>query len=937
MSHLRHPRGRRLALASAIALAVATAPALAAPVSGRITDASGTAGFQGAIVSVVELNRSAVSDREGRFRFPDLPAGSYTLRVQFVGAPTVSQRVEVGNDPLDLGAVVVGADVPVLENVLVVGQLAGQAAALNIQRSADSLRTVVSADAIGQFPDQNVAESLQRLPGLSLARDQGEGRFVVIRGLNPALNTTTINGVRVPGPEDDSRQVNLDVISSDLLETLEVTKVTTPDMDGDAIGGNIEIKSLSAFDRGGRSITGRVEASYNELRSTTNPKAAISFTDIFDFGDDNRFGVAASLSWFNREFGSDGIESATDFLEDPDGEDVIGIAEAEQRNYSITRERLSANLNFDWRLGDSTRLHWRNLFSRFTDEEVQLTNVFVFDDGDVESLDDSGGVFSDATVEKLTEGRTQTQDIFATSFGGEFQAGQWNLGYNLAYAYASTEETDSFGGAWVLEGVDLGYDYADGRRRPRLFSPDPALFNDASAYELDEIALEPYTSKEDEVSFTFDAERGMDWSSHGGSLKFGAKARLRGKDADFDSTVFEGFGDDFFLSDFGLANVRYPFGDFGPIASRRALEQFIASNGGNFEINEADTAIERLAADYDLDEDIYAAYAMGTFDFESLRLITGVRVEQTRYDSRGTQLLIDEELGSGDPEFLPVEFSKRYTDWLPSLILRWEASENVVVRASANRTIARPNFADSAPFQIIEIEEDDGEFERVAELGNPDLDPLRSTNVDASIEYYPGDLTVLSAGVFYKRISDFVVLADVAGTGAFEDFDEALQPLNGDRATVKGLELAWTQKLEFLPAPFDGLMISANYTYVDSESELPFRPGETVPLPLQSDQIANLSIGYEKRGLSLRLSGTYRSEFFEEVNDLEDATFDRYADSNLQVDFSAKYRLSDSFQVYLNAVNLTDEPFYAYFGNRRYNSQFEQYGRTYELGLQYNF
>ncbi len=607
MSPIRHLRARRLALASAIAVAMASAPALAAPVSGRITDATGSAGFQGAIVSVVELNRSTVSDRDGRFRFADLPAGSYTLRVQYVGTDAVSRRIDVGSADLDVGPVQMGADVPVLENVLVVGQLAGQATALNIQRSADSLRTVVSADAIGQFPDQNVAESLQRLPGLSLARDQGEGRFVVIRGLNPALNTTTINGVRVPGPEDDSRQVNLDVISSDLLETLEVTKVATPDMDGDAIGGNIEIKSLSAFDRGGRSITGRVEASYNELRETTNPKAAISYTDIFEFGGDNRMGVAASLSWFNREFGSDGIESETGFLEDPDGADVIGIVEAEQRNYSITRERMSANLNFDWRLGDTTRFHWRNLFSRFSDDEVQLTNAFIFDDGDVESLDDGGAVFSDATVEKLSEAREQVQDIFATNIGGEFMAGEWRLGYDLAYAYASAEETDSFGGAWVLEGVDLAYDYADGRRRPRFFSPDPGLFNDASAYELDEVVLEPYKTKEDELSFAFNAERGVDWFGQGGSLKFGGKVRLRGKDADFDSTVFEGFGDDYTLADFGLANVRYPFASFGPIASRQALAAFIAANRGSFEVNEEDTAIERLAADYDLDEDIYAA------------------------------------------------------------------------------------------------------------------------------------------------------------------------------------------------------------------------------------------------------------------------------------------------------------------------------------------
>jgi TonB-dependent receptor len=271
------------------------------------------------------------------------------------------------------------------------------------------------------------------------------------------------------------------------------------------------------------------------------------------------------------------------------------------------------------------------------------------------------------------------------------------------------------------------------------------------------------------------------------------------------------------------------------------------------------------------------------------------------------------------------------------LHLRWEPYDALVVRASANRTIARPNFAYSAPFQVIEIEEDDGEFERNAELGNPDLDPLRSTNLDVSVEYYPGGVSVLSAALFYKRIKDFIVIADVAGEpGPFIDFDEAIQPLNGDRATVQGLELGWTRQLDFLPEALAGFLVSANFTFIDSESTLPFRDGEA-PLPLQSDQIGNLTLGYENHGISVRLAGTWRGSYLDEIGELDDPAFDRYVDDHFQLDLTAKYRITDNLQVYGNAINLTDRPFYAYFGQRRFNSQYETYGRTYELGLRYNY
>ena len=943
MTSLRQSR-RRHALACAVAAALplfaALSPAHAATVSGRITDSTGETGFQGATVRVLESNRQAVTGDDGSFRISGLPAGSYTLQVEYVGASPVQQAVEVGEPLAAVGNIAIGASAgagaaTTLDTMLVIGQAAGQAAALSQQHASDNLVSIVSADAIGQFPDQNVAESLQRLPGVSLERDQGEGRFVVVRGLDAALNTTSINGMRVPGPEDDSRAVNLDVISSDLLETLEVVKTITPDMDGDAVGGHIEIKSLTAFDRPGRSVSGRVEASHNARSDNTNPKLSGTFTDRFGANDD--FGVAASVSWYERELASDGIETATaDWLEAPDGTGYKGIAEGEQRDYMITRERLSANLNFDWRPDMDNEFYWRNLFSRFEDDEVQSTNVFVFDDGDTVALDETGGRFEDATVEKFTEARIQTQDIFATTLGGKAFRGPWTIDYSAAYSYAETEETDSYGAGWVQEGLGLGYDIGGGGKRPHFFGLDNAAFTDAGAYELDEVVLEPYSTKETETALKLDLQREFELGDTYGYIKFGAKSRLREKNADFDSTVFGGYGADYTLADFARGDVDYPYAPLQPIAGAGDLARFIAANRGQFEIDEEETAIERQGGDFRVDEDIHAAYAMTKLDFGQLSLIGGVRMERTEYDATGTRIELDESSG-GDLVFMPVGMSKSYTNWLPGLHARWEPRDGLVFRASANKTVSRPNFEDSAPYQVIEIEEDgDGGLERYAELGNPDLDPMRATNLDLSVEYYPGGVSMLSASLFYKKIRDFVVVADVAGTGAFVDFDEAIQPLNGDDATVRGLELGWTQQLSFLPGPLDGLLFSINHAWIDSDSTLPFREGE-FSLPRQSDRVGNVSLGYENDTVSLRLAGNYRSSFLDSLEELDDPAFDRYVDDHFQLDLTAKYRLNPSTQLYFNAINLNDRPLYAYLGERRFNSQFESYGRTFELGVQVNF
>ena len=919
-----------------LCLAGMTGAVQAASLAGRVTDFGGTHPFAGAELRLMEIDRVTVSERDGRYRFADLPPGRYTLTAEYTGA-----------EPLRVEVLIVDADAAVSEdlrlggqsvrlaNVLVVGQAAGQAAAISQQRAADNIKNVVSADAIGQFPDQNAAEALARVPGLSVARDQGEGRFVIIRGIDPALTGTTINGLRVPGPEKDSRQVNLDVVASDLLQSLEISKSQTPDMDGDAVGGTVEIKSATALDRG-NSLTARVEGSYNQQVEKTSPKFSITGTRLLDVaGGQRNFGVAGSLSYFKRDFGSDNVEtSGWPELEGPDG-DFPGLEEAEQRDYTITRERLSAALNFDYRPNANLDLYWRSLYSDFSDDEVQLTNTFKFEEGDIESLDARRGEFSGAEVEKLTAFRKETQTIVATVLGAEQRLDRYTLSGRVGYSQSGEDTPDALEAVFVGEDLDLAYDARDAKR-PRLSSSSAAYF-DGSTYELDELVLESSDTEEQETTLALDLKRELYFGEAPGHFKFGLKARLREKDNNVDASVFEGFPEDVSLADLGNQAVDYPFGPWGPVASRGAVSDYFRANRAALELDEEGSLADSQLEDYRLSEDILAAYGLVSARFGATNLLGGLRLEQADYSARGTQLLLDEESGSGDLEVSRLDGGRKDSHLLPSFNLRHEITPRTLMRLAYSRSLARPGFEAAAPRQNIEIAEDDGEFERVAEVGNPDLKPLVSDNADIAFEYYPGGIGLISVGVFYKRIEDFFVLSDIAGQpGPYQDFDEAITTLNGDTATLYGIEFSYSRKLRFLPSPFDGVLVGANLTFSDSEAKLPGRALE-VSLPRQSDRIGNLMLGYDKYGLNLRLSATYRSAYFDEMGELDDPSTDRYVDSHLQIDFTGGYRFGEHYEIYFNAINLNDEPFYAYFQSDRYNSQYEEYGLTFELGAKLSF
>ncbi len=890
-------------------------------IEGQIKATDKGIALEGAKVRIKELNREAVSQRDGRFVFADIKPGQYTLETSYIGADNIARAIVVEDLKTTRANFQLQGVSGLVENVIVIGQAAGINKSLNKQRSADNIITAVSADAIGQFPDTNVSESLQRLPGLSIERDQGEGRYVRVRGMSPDYNAVTINGVGVPGPDADRRAVALDVIPSDLLENLTVTKSLTPDMDANSLGGSIDVQSLSAFDRDGFFYQLTAEGSFDENTEEYSPKVAATASNQFSIGNgEKNVGIAFGVSSFKRKFGSDNVETggAWDF---EDGE--AGLEELEQRDYRITRERSGVTLNLDYKPTDNTDLYWRNLYSEYTDSEIRLANVIEFfeedDEGERDGTSVAVGEFNSAEVQRELKDRTETQKILSTSLGGQTRLDNWTVDYRVAYSKSSEDEPQNIAGAVFKidddviadEAFDVSYSNSK-----KISLSAPAEFYQSASYKLDEVELSSANTNDESTAVNLDFTRELELGNNAAQLKFGAKHQARNKDNDVTVWASEEFLGDTSLSAFSGSPVDYKLGQFGNQINAGAVKAAIDTLEDNPE--------ESVIGDYDITEDTSAAYVMGRIDIDNWRLLTGVRYENTDFTADGFSYNSEDEVATAQ------RFSNSDDYFLPALHIRYSVDDKTQVRAAWTNSVVRPGFAQLSPGTLIEGDE--------KEFGNPDLKSLESSNLDLGIEHYPGVASVISAFVFYKDIKNFVYDVDLGKTPGYEAFDKAQTFANGKTAELFGIELAASKQFTQLPAPWDGLLIGGNATFVDSTAEIGgYDEGEfiarDIPMPSQSDTSANLMVGYESDLISMRLSANYKSNYLLEVLDTLDANKDAYVDDQIQLDFSLRYYMTESIKLHFEALNLTDEVYYSYVNTRNYNAQYERYGATYKLGI----
>tara|TARA_A100001391_G_scaffold194963_1_gene171807 strand:- start:88 stop:2862 length:2775 start_codon:yes stop_codon:yes gene_type:complete len=920
---------RLLAGASFAALAAFATPALAGDVAGTVSDETNTVALQSATVSIPALGRQAVTDRDGSFSIADLPAGTYEVVVRYVGAPTVTRSITVPESGIVAANFTLGGD----NQIVVVGQAANQASALSRKYASDGVSDVLTRDAIGQFPDQNVAESLRRLPGINVIDDQGEGRFVSVRGLDAELNATSLNGVRVPAPESDVRSVALDVISSDIIESIEVKKSLTPDMDADTIGASIEINTTSAFNRRKDLLSVKVEGSYNDYAGVVSPKGSIDFaTRLTD-----NFGVSGGISYYHREFETDNIEA--DKWKEADG--IVFAKETEYRDYDVTRERISGTLNLDYRVSPFATLFARGSFSQFDDHEYRRRTTLKFDEDPRSGTADSA-FFSDEDgeiqVQRDLKDRFERQRIATTQLGFDHDDGEWKAYFSASWARASEKEDFSvdpirFRNKFEGDGLDITMDYSNPRVPLFTASGNVADFLDPASYGFNKLELTTLSDSVDE-EYALKGDLGRTFATDGGefTVQGGVKSRWRDKSYNMNGTYYGDFDGNLTLADM-LGSQTYRLTDMGPVIAKGAGATFFRANESSFEIDQFETDLLSLPDDYSAEEDVLAGYLMGRYSSDSLRVVGGVRAERTNVSLSG-QLVAND--GDQVTDVVPLSFQRDYTDWLPSFAVRYEPREDVVLRLAGYRSLVRPKLKKMAPTFTVN---DDGE----AEFGNSDLLPYRAWNADAAIEFYLPGNGAFTFGLFYKSIDNFIVDQTTKEAGIFRgiDYTQLTRAINGDTATVFGAEIGFSRSLDFLPAPLDGFLVQANYTFTDAKGTV-FTDGDAsaprdITLPKASRNTGNLVLGYENGPLELRAAGTYRSKYLDELGGQPDE--DRYADNHFQLDLSAKVEVMENVRLFAEWINVNNAKYFAYqnYEGRERLLQFEEYGSTVKFGAKVNF
>ncbi|MEL4178746.1 TonB-dependent receptor [Roseateles sp. PN1] len=802
-----------------------------------------------------------------------------------------------------------------LDTVVVTGQAASLRSALDKQQAAQGVISVVHADGIGQLPDTNAAEALARIPGVSVERDQGEGRFIRIRGLGPDLNAISINGTLVPSAEADRRAVGLDVVPAGLIRSLVVTKTALPEQDANSLGGSVEVNTLSAFDQPGRFLTLSAGANHSSLTGKARPTAALIYSERF-FA--NTLGVAVALSSDERSFGSNNVESGGAW-------DLSGaqpaLSKLERRSYTITRERRGGALNLDLRPDATQSYYLRSFSSRFTDTETRQAQTLEF------SPALTVGATGTAKAARSLKAREEISQIDSLSLGGERRFGDWKLQAAVGAGRASENKPDTLSGATYKNASTLsGISFADSQQ-PIISGP--AALSSASGFALDKIKLEKSLATDRERNLKLDLSHEQEVNGVELELKGGIKLARRQKDNERDVWSYGSkalakapysFSKDKLALNAVVAegSPRYPWGDLGPTMSETAVRDLVAALKPADFLDPSDSAVN----DYRIKEDSDAAYLQARIEWKSTQVITGLRHESLAMDASGT--------GNKKGTLSPQQTSTSSHHWLPALLLRHDLQKDTQLRGAYTQSVVRPTFGQLTPGFVID--------DKTAEFGNPELKPLRSQNLDFGIERRLDRDGAVSAYAFHKNIKDFVYRSNLAGQGAWVGFDSALTYANGDTAKVSGLELAYGQALRSLPAPFNGLIVGANATLVSSEATIGgYKAGvwqqRKLALPSQSDRSVNLSLGWEGYGFSSRVAANYKSAYLLEVGDVLNAAKDMWVDAQTQVDLSLRYDITPKLQISFEALNLRDTPYYVYAGQRALNTQYEQYGRSYKLGL----
>jgi TonB-dependent receptor len=875
-----------------------------------------------------------------------------------------------------------------------------EAAALAVQKNSDSLVTVAASDSVGRLPDQNVAQAASRLPGIAVERDQGQARYISLRGAPNYWTTLSFDGINVVSPE--GRDARFDSIPSAIASQVIVSKAVTPDMPGETVSGNVNVVTRSAFDYSGRHVAGKLGAGYATLGDKKEYDTSLVLSDRFDTGM-GEIGVLLSGSYYERNMVTDNFENDWERVTQdtrPGGATRFWAHETENKLYRLTRKNWSTSGRVDWRPDANTTISARSIYTIFTDDEARDNYRFDLDDRQADLVASTAACSTAVNPAPTTSGyadvcigntpqqgkiygidirqrstlRAFRQSIFTNTLEGKHDFGGWSFNWLGNYTESKDDRSVAGEATWDSPSTrtsrpTVGYNFTDPNLARLSLSTttqltSPTRFSAGLPVTAIDTFNKPLSSLtvldavDTTKAYTAKAVATHDMNVFGADATFKAGFQFdqRTKVADENQILlntpaqFTTIGIPTDYNQFSLDRKflgEIPMGYTFRYFDTDKMRTYATAARNNFAFT------PNTANNYDVREQVYAGFLMGTLRYDWGSLVGGARVEHLK--NRGIALAtIGAKSGL-------VTAESDETMVFPSAHLNYDLDDTKKVRLSFNTGAARADYDQLRPNVVV------NDTNQSISGGNPAVKPERAYGFDAYFEWYTRPQGYLMAGVFYKSVDDVLYRQSrTFGSNALDSngIDRSGYLFsgitNGGEGRVYGLELAaqqqidpWIEKLG-MPAWVGGFGVSANVTLNDSEVTKPTIvgiPERKVRLPGTSDTVYNIGAYYEKYGLSVRLNYQRRSLWLDGIaDDLTDAG-DTYWDADDELDFSARYAVTKNLEVYVDASNLLNNP------GRRFSEpgnlltatgtptgfsdtqtiEWERFGSRYTAGIRYNF
>lgn len=920
----------------------------------------------GANISIVDAEAKTVSSLDGDFNVLSPKLGEVNLKVEYIGYETKIFPIVIKEGTNDIGYITIAPEEKstkdrtgsIQEVVFTRPNALTQAKAYEIKKNNNAIMEVIAADAIGKLPDRNAAEAVQRVQGVAVARYHGEADQATVRGTPFAWTSALFNGNRLPSANVlGNRSFVLDVVPSELIQFVQVSKAITPDMDGDAIGGSINFITRTAPAKKTLSVSGA--GGYNTFSQDGTYNGSIVYGDRFF---KNKLGVLLSGAIWDRQWGADSFDVTynTGAANDIQRKSISTIM---MKRYMGTRRTIGLNGGLEYKFNANNKVYFRGMFNKFDD----IRPVY-------ESYVD----YTNSRYQYNFRYSHYQTELYGMEFGGEHSLSSklsldWMLSDYQAKYFLDTPPTNEIKGLPIStfrQKINSGFNNlsSDGKRYWGFDSPngiggeymdygsdikDPAEVMNPNKLLLSQLVISKLDNNERDkiarVNLKYDLNSNI-------TLKVGAKYRDKERTSTFGyNAVFlpgaslgipnspallslsqltttdppKGTG---FLN--GM-NGNYNSYIMNPPTKDQLFQMFSPEFLQQFGFKDFSSLESNATSVYTGEESVFAAYAMAEIKAsEKFKIVGGFRNETTRLTLNGAKAT--KEGTPATTVISPSVVESNYNAFLPMLHLRYNFSPKASVRFAYTKSFIRPNFGDMSPGSSIDNTSSPFTITR----GNPDLKPTFSHNFDMMAEYYFNNIGILSGGVFYKKISNIVFsdtsMLNIDGTNYMVTQSKNLQDSN-----LFGFEAGINKRLDFLPGFWNGFGVEFNYTFINSKVEVPrtvdgIQYFDKTTLPNQSKNLFNAILYYESKKLMIRLAGNYRGKSVETINQKLGPDYYIWSDKNFTVDFSASYDISKKVKIFIELNNLSNESLRLYMGdNKKRVTSNEWYGSRGQMGVRW--